>query len=412
MGQDRLRGIHLGNSDRIEKVMEKASQGKPVVLAFLGGSITQGSLASSPEKCYAYLVYQWWREMFPDVEFQYINAGIGGTTSQFGCARVREDVLAYEPDFVVVDFTVNDENTELFLETYESLIRILLSDECEPAVMALCNVYYDSGKSAMDQHRRVLEHYGVPYVSIGETVYEDVLCGGMRVEEITSDGLHPNDRGHRAVADVVCGLLEVVLSGKAGDTGEDRYNESHGDSGKDRNNESHGGSGLNGDNEIEVCPIGSIASNPLTSCSYENARRLQNGDSGIVCNGFEIDFRYKNEITDVFKHGWSAVRKGASICFEAEALCLAIQYRRTIHQPAPVALAYVDDDRDNGKILDGNFNETWGDSLSIATLLHHGEAGKHLVTVEIIDGVEEDETPFYLVSLIQAGIDLKNECEN
>ena len=44
-----------GNWYRIKKVMERAATGEKVTLGFLGGSITQGSLSSTPETCYAYL---------------------------------------------------------------------------------------------------------------------------------------------------------------------------------------------------------------------------------------------------------------------------------------------------------------------------------------------------------------------
>ena len=90
-----------------------------LVIGFIGGSITQGSLSTTPQTCYAYRVYTWWKETFPQAEFAYCNAGIGGTTSEFGVARVGTDLLAERPDFVIVEFSVNDESTEHFKETYE-----------------------------------------------------------------------------------------------------------------------------------------------------------------------------------------------------------------------------------------------------------------------------------------------------
>lgn len=114
-----------GNWDRICRVIERASEGESLVIGFLGGSITMGSLSSTPQTCYAYHVYEWWCRTFPNAKFSYINAGIGATDSQFGCARAESDLLRYEPDFVVVDFSVNDESTEHFLETYEGVIRKL-----------------------------------------------------------------------------------------------------------------------------------------------------------------------------------------------------------------------------------------------------------------------------------------------
>ena len=86
-----------GNLRRLKEVMRRAALGDTIRLGFLGGSITQGSLSTKPELCYAYRVYQWWKKNFPASEFVYINAGIGGTTSQFGVARAESDLLSYNP---------------------------------------------------------------------------------------------------------------------------------------------------------------------------------------------------------------------------------------------------------------------------------------------------------------------------
>lgn len=53
----------MGQADlrRLQTCMRRAERGEELVLAFLGGSITQGSLASVPKQAYAYLVYSWWR---------------------------------------------------------------------------------------------------------------------------------------------------------------------------------------------------------------------------------------------------------------------------------------------------------------------------------------------------------------
>ena len=73
---------------------------------------------------------------------------LGGTTSHYGVSRVVTDLLMYQPDFAVVDFSVNDEPDVFFQETYEGLIRRILSWPSKPAVLILNNVFYDTGKSA------------------------------------------------------------------------------------------------------------------------------------------------------------------------------------------------------------------------------------------------------------------------
>ena len=70
------RGIsNPGNLYRMKNLMARAEAGETLSIGFLGGSITQGCLASAPELCYAYRVFQWWEKTFPQAKFHYINAG-------------------------------------------------------------------------------------------------------------------------------------------------------------------------------------------------------------------------------------------------------------------------------------------------------------------------------------------------
>ena len=92
------------NLARLKRCMQRAEKGGELTIGFLGGSITQGSLATEHESCYAYRVFRWWQENFPKSKFAYVNGGIGGTDSLFGVSRAVTDVLMYQPDVVVVDF--------------------------------------------------------------------------------------------------------------------------------------------------------------------------------------------------------------------------------------------------------------------------------------------------------------------
>ena len=147
--------VFHGNTQRIAKVLKKAENKEAITLAYLGGSITQGSLSSSPETCYAAMTTKWWREQYPQTEITYVNGGIGGTTSQFGAARVDSDILAHEPDFVVIEFSVNDDNNLFFRETYEGLVRKIYSYKTAPAVLLVHNIFYEDGRNAQDQHENI-----------------------------------------------------------------------------------------------------------------------------------------------------------------------------------------------------------------------------------------------------------------
>ena len=80
--------VSTGDLSRVWQVMAKAQRGEKVTVAVIGGSITQGAMASKPELRYGDLVADWWRKAFPKAEVAYVNAGIGyiyGYNFRFNC---------------------------------------------------------------------------------------------------------------------------------------------------------------------------------------------------------------------------------------------------------------------------------------------------------------------------------------
>ena len=360
---------NVGNLYRLKSAMQKAQAGEDITVAFIGGSITQGSLSSKPTTCYAYLVYEWWQNKFPDSEITYVNAGIGGTTSQFGVARVESDVLGFEPDVTFVEFSVNDENNAFYKETYEGLVRKIYGSDTDPAVMLLHNVMYHNGGNAQGQHEQIGKHYELPCLSMKTSVYSKVSDGTIKNREITPDDLHPNDKGHDLLAGLVISFLEEVAT----------------------------------DLESEETPVSwekDGLPEALTVNAYENSIRYQNGNTSPVMNGFVADTQEQKHITEIFRNGWTAEKVGDSIEFEVEGTGIAVQYRKSVKQPACIAKAVIDGDEENAIILDGNFKETWGDCLYLQTLLQHGEDKVHHVKITIVEPAEEGYVPFYLVSVI------------
>ena len=66
---------------RLLACMRRAAAGEELTIGFLGGSITQGSLASSDTLTYAYQVYKWWCDTFKNAVFHYVNGGMCLCTS-------------------------------------------------------------------------------------------------------------------------------------------------------------------------------------------------------------------------------------------------------------------------------------------------------------------------------------------
>lgn len=354
-----------GNCNRLKQVMKRAEKGEHLVLGFLGGSITQGSLATKPELCYASLVYQWWVNQFPKASFTYVNAGVGGTTSHYATARVKEDLLSHNPDFAIIEFSVNDDANEHFKETYESVVRKVYGAECKPATLLVNNVYYEDGHNAQKEHVEVGTYYQLPCVSIKDSVYPQIINGTIERSEITPDGLHPNDAGHELVATMILHFLKKVYA------------------------------------ELEVEePALELKEQPLTRNHYAVTYRYQNHNCQPENKGFQVDALPQEAVYDNFKKGWYTKQLGASLVFHVTGTELAVQYRKTIHKPAPVAVAIVDGNEATAITLDGNFEETWGDCLYLQVLAQDLKEREHTIEVRIIETYQEEVSDFYLVSVI------------
>lgn len=352
--------VNRGNWAKIRGCMDRAAAGEAITVGFLGGSITQGSLSSTPQTCYAYLVYRWWAEKFPNAKISYVNAGIGGTNSQFGVARVGEDLLSHKPDFVLTEFSVNDDCVPHFQETYEGLVRTILKSGC--ALLLMNNVCYDSGVNAEDMHLPVAVHYGVPMVSMKSSIYAALQRGEMKNRDVTPDDLHPNDAGHQLVASCIIYLLETIWAAPK-----------------------------------EPDLPGELPDS-MTANRYEGSRRYQNHNCEAVCCGFVPDLTPQEHITQFFRRGYTAWNTGDSVTFQVKGRCIGVQYRKSVAQPTPIACVSVDGGFDT--LLDGNFKETWGDCLYLQTVAEGLENTEHTVQIKIVEVHENDVVPFYLVSVI------------
>ena len=362
------------NTSRISGAFKKLEDGENVTICFIGGSITQGSLSSRPDTCYAYKVYEWFRDKFQNAKVKYVNAGIGGTTSAFGAARAEQDVLSHKPDIVLVEFSVNDECNDYFLESYEGLIRKLLYSGKDIAVCSLFNFFYQDGKTAERIHSKVARHYGIPAASMHGAIYKDILSGKIEdISLLSPDGLHPNDVGHELVSRVAINLFETLY---------DEYKRGF---------------------EREESELKQIKE-AITANSFEKAVRLDNRNFEAVLEGFEVNAAEQKDITDCFKNGWIGYKKNDRIIFELagdnECTGIAVQYRKTMKRPAPIVAVTVDGMKENTVVIDSQFDETWGDLLDIRQLFLHGKKTSHRMEIEIIDDKEQSAVPFDLVSVI------------
>lgn len=203
--------VTLGDTARLQRALAKARRGETVEVAVIGGSITAGAKATKWERNYGSLLFQWWRKQFPATRILGVNAGIGATGSNYAALRAGRDLLSKRPDVVVVEFGVNDGNTREAAESLEGLVRQILTQPQQPAVILLF-MMHSGGGNAQEWHGKVGRHYALPMVSYRDALWPEIKAGRLAWDDVEADGVHPNDRGHAYAARFLTHAIGKVLA--------------------------------------------------------------------------------------------------------------------------------------------------------------------------------------------------------
>lgn len=112
--------------DKINLVLDGLIKYGPITIVAFGDSVTHGAVASG-EINYETVYWERLRKKIIAVRdyvpVNVINAGIGGITAKDSLARMDAQVLAHNPDLIIVCFGLNDVNGEL--EDYLDSLRII-----------------------------------------------------------------------------------------------------------------------------------------------------------------------------------------------------------------------------------------------------------------------------------------------
>lgn len=342
---ERATAYPAGNLSRIIAAMEKAEAGEKVTIGVIGGSITQGSSASSQNSCYASLLKQWWVDTFPQAEIEFVNAGIGGTTSYLGVHRVQEDLLSYEPDFVVVEFSVNDSNTNFYKKSYENLVRRIMCEEYNPAVLLLF-MTMDNGTSAQGNDSLIGFQYEIPMISYGNAILDEIRGGNFTWKDISPDNIHPNDRGHAIVAEI----LDVYLT--------DLYNR------KD---------------ELAT-EVTAFDKDVLTKEVYMDAAILNAEDiEPIQWGSFEVA-----DINDRFHGNWYTETGEESLIFEVEAANIGIMYQEMVNGNGGEYEIIIDGTA--VATINADFPNGWGNYSETVEVYVSDEKAMHTIEIKLKEG--------------------------
>lgn len=339
------------DNSALAAVMKKAENGGKVTIACIGGSITQGTITTGDSdkalglerNCYANIFFEWWRASFPNTEIITVNAGIGATDSYLGVHRADADVLQYEPDLVLVEYSVNDENDLYHKRTYENLVRKLLLRDNAPAVMLLF-MAQSNGATAQKQHQLIGFNYKLPMVSYGAIMSNWLESNKYTEKEMSGDVTHPSALGHAVVGELLWKYLNRVYASV------EEYTTPY---------------------EVPAALI----NKPLTKELYADASLLSAEDiTPEIIEGFEV-----TDALQPWPDSWQTNADG-SITFTAEFRSLGLLYRKYTDGNPGKYDVYIDGEP--VKTLDSDFKGGWGSYAYSEEVYTSDTCSRHTIEIK------------------------------
>jgi lysophospholipase L1-like esterase len=353
--------INKGEKTRIISVMKNALQGKELNICAIGGSITAGANASDFKKTsYLPLVYNWWVNKFPKAKFNYVNAGIGATTSIFGVHRAERDLLKFNPDFTMVDFTVNDNGIRKeCAESYEGLIRKIFINRPQSAIVSIAMVNKKM-ENVEDVHVTICKQYEIPMLSVKQVIEPMLKSGRISWSDWSNDDIHPIDNGHTLIAGLIINYLEECYKEATTST-----------------------------KRIKIDKI----KKPLTKNGFENSSVFDAANLTPTDLGNWTSMQEKG----YWLNSWAASSEGKSMLLNIKCKSLIVGYRKNVTPTNGKLIIKVDGIQ--SKEINPNFPNGWGAFIANETLFKDEKAKEH--SVEFIYSGKDGE-PIYIKNLLIA----------
>lgn len=196
---------------------------RQLTVGYLGGSLTEGTGASDAGTAsWRARTTAWLARRYPDAAIREINAGIGGTGSDYGACRCGSDLLAGNPDLVFVEFAVNDgdKDPRRVSRSMEGIVRQVLRHNPLTDIVFIYTTNKNFGERSYPGGRlcesiaesgKIARHYGIPEINVGKTLWQRIADGRETWATLTTDTTHPTDRGYALYAEQVTDYLKRHL---------------------------------------------------------------------------------------------------------------------------------------------------------------------------------------------------------
>ncbi len=216
---------HLGDTTRVKRFLNKARAGASLTIVGLGGSITAGAglTYEGMDIPFGEKFTNALRAKYPNSNFKYVNAGISGTNLTYSVCRVKDDCIKYNPDLVILDFSVNTRDDKDVENLYSSIVSQINKANEETAIVNIhfteamenrdSNVIGKQGQLNLVSNTQILNavvSFDLPSVSYHSFVWKEIENNVITQNDIFQDYVHPTQYGHHIASSLLIKLFEYI----------------------------------------------------------------------------------------------------------------------------------------------------------------------------------------------------------
>lgn len=197
-----------------DELVKQWPHNRTINLVFHGHSVPSGYFSTPTVetlKAYPQQLLKSLKQRYPTAVINAITTSIGGENSLQGAKRFKREVLTHHPDVVFIDYALNDRaiGLEKSNKSVEKMIRQALKRKIKIILIT------PSPDTSVDiqQKDNELELFAAMLKDLADkycigwadcyTEFKVLTAEGNNLEDYMSQVNHPNDKGHRVMANVI-----------------------------------------------------------------------------------------------------------------------------------------------------------------------------------------------------------------
>ena len=315
----------------------------PVTVGFCGSGAMAGDGVEYMKDAYPFAIRRWFADSYGSDNFNFLFTAVTEADSRYGAHDVGRNLINDGADIVFIDYAVADMKNPEAKETFEVIVRRLLTAERPIAVVILCTMDA-SCNSDYANELEIARAYGCPVISMRHAVAQELSEGKFFFSSMTDDGFNLGLNGHAFFGELVKNFLENVR----------RQTDK-----------------INTESDIPVPAVG------LTPCRYMNGWLFTNYKRPVSFGNFaRLGLRY-----DVFgRNGWECtVPGGTPLVYDIEAQYITLMYWRVVDRTGGRIDVFVDGEK--AATLECDYIDGGEDCAGYATVYVGDEYAPHRIEI-------------------------------